>query len=94
MTKSPAANPAIDIGTIPLDRPTPASAASNPAYTNSTTLRPLQRSRSRPPSSEPRAPPMLNSIWIMPAWGLLKPCSSSNEGSQLSSMYITVKVKK
>ncbi|VVN46758.1 hypothetical protein PS687_04156 [Pseudomonas fluorescens] len=37
---------------------------------------------------------MLKSICTMPAWGLLKPCSSSNEGSQLSSMYITVRVKK
>ncbi|MNH23279.1 hypothetical protein D3C79_831700 [compost metagenome] len=82
------------IGTIPTDRPTPASAANTPAYTNRTTFRPLQRSSITPPSSEPMAPPMLNSICTMPACGLVKPCSSNSEGSQLSSMYITVRVKK
>ncbi|CRM98691.1 hypothetical protein [Pseudomonas sp. 34 E 7] len=82
------------MGTMPTDNPTPANAASNPAYTDNTTLTALQRSSSTPPSSEPRAPPILKSICTMPAWGLLKPCSSNSDGSQFSSMYITVKVKK
>ncbi|MNP70751.1 hypothetical protein D3C76_1670260 [compost metagenome] len=94
MTNSPTANPAIAICTIPTDRPTPASAASKPAYTNRTTFRPLPRSSNTPPKSEPIAPPMLNNICTMPAWGLVKPCANNSEGNQLSSMYITVRVKK
>ncbi|MDT4829087.1 hypothetical protein FQZ97_624980 [compost metagenome] len=53
-----------------------------------------KRSSNTPPSSEPRAPPMLKIICTRPAWGLLKPSPRSRDGSQLSSMYITVRVKK